>query len=103
MIQTQTPPQEVAEFDLPAALLALSTRAEAEAFLADICTPSEVRALQERWRVAQLLDQGVLSYRDIAEKVGASTTTVTRVARFLRDMPYNGYRAVLDRLKAGQP
>ncbi|MEI9902624.1 MAG: hypothetical protein WDN06_00515 [Asticcacaulis sp.] len=33
-------------------------------------------------------------------KTGASTTTVTRVARFLREMPHQGYRRVLDRLSA---
>ena len=84
---------------LAEALLSLRTRAEAEAFLTDLCTPAEVRALNERWQIAQLLDRGELSYREIAEAAGASTTTVTRVARFLREMPYNGYRRVLDRLK----
>ena len=81
------------------ALLALRTREEARAFLADLCTPAEIRAMAERWEVARLLDEGRLSYREIAEKAGASTTTVVRVARFLKDMPYRGYRVVLDRLK----
>jgi TrpR-related protein YerC/YecD len=85
--------------DLVDALLAVKTRAEAEAFLADICTPGEVRALAERWRVAVLLDAGALTYREIAEETGSSTATVVRVARFLKEMPYQGYRLVLDRLK----
>ncbi len=85
--------------DLADAILALRSRAEVEAFLADLCTPGEIRALSERWRVAQLLDAGELSYRDIAERAGASTATVVRVARFLKDMPYQGYRQVLDRLQ----
>lgn len=87
--------------DLIDALLALETRAEAEAFLADLCTPNEVRALSERWLVARLLDAGKLSYREIAEQAGSSTATVVRVARFLKDMPYRGYRRVLDRLSEG--
>jgi TrpR-related protein YerC/YecD len=87
------------DYDLADAILALRSRAEVDAFLADLCTPSETRALAERWRVAQMLDAGALSYREIAEAAGASTTTVTRVARFLKDMPYNGYRRILDRLK----
>ena len=87
------------EFALAEALLALRTRAEVEAFLTDLCTPGEMRALAERWRVAQMLDAGELSYREIAAEAQTSTTTVTRVARFLRDMPYNGYRRVIDRLK----
>ena len=90
-----------AETRLLDAFLALRTRAEAKAFLADLCTPAEVRAMAERWEVARLLDEGRLSYREIAEKAQASTTTVVRVARFLKDMPYRGYRVVLDRLKEG--
>ncbi|HRK64327.1 MAG TPA: YerC/YecD family TrpR-related protein [Terricaulis sp.] len=81
------------------ALLALDTRAEAEAFLADLCTPGEVKAFAERWSIARLLDAGELSYREIAEEAGSSTATVVRVARFLKEMPHQGYRLVLDRLK----
>jgi TrpR-related protein YerC/YecD len=77
----------------------LETREEVRAFLADLCTPSEVRAFAERWHVARLLDGGGAPYREIAERAGASTTTVVRVARFLKEMPYGGYRMVLDRLK----
>lgn len=89
--------------DLIDALLALKSRAEIEAFLADLCTPGEIKALSERWRVAQLLDGGEHSYREIAELAPSSTATVTRVARFLKDMPYRGYRLALDRLKGEKP
>lgn len=85
--------------DLVDALLALDNRAEAESFLADLCTPSEVKAFSERWAIARLLDAGELSYREIAEQAGSSTATVVRVARFLKEMPYKGYRLILDRLK----
>ena len=81
------------------ALLSLKTREELDAFLADLCTPSELRAFAERWAVARLLDQHLHSYREIAAEAGASPTTVVRVARFLREMPHQGYRLVLDRLK----
>lgn len=81
------------------ALLMLKTRAEVDAFLADLCTPAELRAFAERWAVARLLDQRLQSYREIALEAGASPTTVVRVARFLKDMDNNGYRLVLDRLK----
>ena len=83
---------------LARALLTLQTPQEVRAFLDDLCTPSELRAFAERFRVARLLDEGQMSYRDISERTGASTTTVTRVARFLREMPHQGYRLVLDRL-----
>jgi len=81
------------------ALLTLETREEVDAFLADLCTPAELRAFAERWAVARLLDQRLQSYREIATEAGASPTTVVRVARFLKDMDNNGYRLVLDRLK----
>ena len=89
---------QTARPDLLDALLSLKSRTEAEAFLADLCTPAEVRALSERWLVARLLNEGELSYRDIAQKAQSSTATVVRVARFLKNMPYQGYRKVLDRL-----
>lgn len=81
------------------ALLSLKSRDEVDAFLADLCTPSEVRAFAERWEVARLLDAGGRSYREIAAEAQASPTTVVRVARFLKEMPHQGYRLVLDRLK----
>ena len=82
------------------ALLSLRTREELDAFLADLCTPSELRAFTERWAVARLLDAGGKSYREIAVEADASPTTVVRVARFLREMPHQGYRLVLDRTKS---
>lgn len=85
--------------DLYDALLSLKSREEVEAYLADLCTPSELRAFAERWAVARMLDAGDKSYREIAVEAGASPTTVVRVARSLKDMPYQGYRLVLDRLK----
>lgn len=88
--------------DLCDALLALKSRGEAEAFLADLCTPGEVRALSERWAVARLLHAGELSYREIAKQAQSSTATVVRVARFLKDMPHKGYRRVLDRLQGAR-
>ncbi len=85
---------------LAVALAALETPGEVERVLADLLTPAERHALDERWRVAQLLDRG-LSYREVAARAPASTTTVTRVARFLKDMPHKGYRLLIDRLKSG--
>lgn len=82
------------------ALLSLDTREEIDAFMADLCTPSELRAFAERWAVARLLDAQSKSYREIALEAGASPTTVVRVARFLKEMPHQGYRLVLDRLKS---
>jgi TrpR-related protein YerC/YecD len=77
----------------------LKTGAEAARFLRDLATPAELEAFAERWRIARLLDGGGHSYRDIAAEIGASTTTIGRVARFLREETHQGYRLVLDRLR----
>ena len=76
----------------------LKTGAEAARFLRDLATPAELEAFAERWRIARLLDGGAHSYRAIAEETGASTATIARVARFLREEDHQGYRLVLDRL-----
>lgn len=86
--------------DLCAALLTPSDEAEMARLLNDLCTPAEIRTLAERWHVARLLDGTDLSYRDIHEATGVSTTTIVRIARFLKQEPHQGYRAALDRLEA---
>ena len=90
--------KEAARDALLDALLAMNTREEMAAYLADLCTPAELRAFTERWQVARLLDKGDKSYREIAAEAGASPTTVVRVARYLKDMPHQGYRIALDRI-----
>ena len=80
------------------ALAKLKTGAEAARFLKDLATPAELEAFGERWRIARMLDEGGHSYREIAARTGASTTTIGRVARFLKEENHQGYRLVLDRL-----
>ena len=70
---------------------------EAERFLRDLCTIGELEAMAHRWQVARLLDKG-LPYATVAERTGASTTTVTRVAQWLR-RGEGGYRLALDRAR----
>lgn len=79
--------------------LLLNNKKEVNDFLKDLCTPNELKALEERWAVAQLLYKDQLTYREIAAKLKTSTTTVTRVARFLSSEPYQGYKKVLKRIK----
>ena len=66
--------------------------------LKDITTPQEIKALQERLDIVILLDKGI-SYAEISKIMGASTTTVTRVSRFLKQENYGGYRWVLENFK----
>jgi len=91
-------PDRLAE-DLCAALLTPRDAAEMRRLLLDLCTPAEIRTLAERWHVARLLDGTDLSYRDIHEATGVSTTTIVRVARFLKQEPHQGYRRALDASK----
>jgi TrpR-related protein YerC/YecD len=85
--------------DLASALVALKDVEEARALLRDLCTPAEVRTLAERWQVAKLLDEGRMTYREIHDATGVSTTTIVRVARFLKEEGNAGYRTLIDRLK----
>ena len=85
--------------DLAEALVQIVDKDGASAFLADLCTPNEIHSLAERWQVARLLDAGELTYREIHDATGVSTTTIVRVARFLRQENNSGYRLLLDRVK----
>lgn len=82
------------------AVLSLKDAGECSAFFADLCTPAELDALAGRWKVARLLDKGI-PYREIAEKTGISTATVTRVARCLTYGKEGGYRRLLGRANGG--
>jgi TrpR-related protein YerC/YecD len=81
--------------DLLRAIVSLRTLDEAERFFRDLCTLSELDAMAHRWQVAKLLDRG-LPYHEVAKEAHASTTTVTRVAQWLR-RGEGGYRLALDR------
>ena len=83
--------------ELFAAIASLKTTAEAQSFLRDLCTRSELDAMAHRWQVAQLLDEG-LPYLEVAKRAHASTTTVTRVAQWLRNGE-GGYTLALRRRK----
>ena len=81
--------------DLFETVASLRTKEEAQSFLRDLCTRAELDAMAHRWKVAQLLDDG-LPYLEVAQKAHASTTTVTRVAQWLR-RGEGGYRLALQR------
>ena len=67
------------------------------AFLEDLCTPAELEAMTDRWRVVPLLLRG-LPYRDIHALTGVSVTTIGRVARTL-ERGAGGYQAAARRLR----
>lgn len=84
------------EIPLEKAFVALDKESIAKDFLEDLFSPKEYESLRERWRVVQFLKEG-LPYRDISEKTGVSTATVTRVARCL-SREKSGYSKVLKKL-----
>lgn len=84
---------EIALQTLATALAALSKAGEVRAFLEDLCTPAELEAMSDRWRVVPLLRRG-LAYRDIHDRTQVSVTTIGRVARTL-DRGAGGYAAAL--------
>ena len=86
---------------LAEAILQLESTDEAERFLRDLCTLSELQAMAHRWHAAQLIDEG-LPYHEVAKRSGASTATVTRVAHWLR-YGEDGYRLLLDRQASAAP
>jgi TrpR-related protein YerC/YecD len=100
MTETPSPTRDQAALarDLCEALLTPRDADEMGRLLADLCTPAEVRTLAERWHVARLLGQTDLTYRDIHDATGVSTTTIVRVARFLRQEPYQAYQLAIDRM-----
>ncbi len=64
-------------------ILALDTLEDCKQFFHDLCSPSELRAMEQRFEVACLLQAGT-SYMEILEKTGASSATVSRVNRALQ-------------------
>lgn len=82
---------------LAAATLALPDADAVLALLEDLCTPAELEAIIDRWRVALLLEEGH-PYREIHDLTGVSVTTIGRVARFMQQGA-GGYRQAIDRLQ----
>ena len=64
------------------ALLTLKTEEEVYNFFQDLCTVTELRAMEQRFEVACMLNKGMI-YNDILERTGASSATISRVNRSL--------------------
>ena len=79
------------------ALLEIKDLEECRRFLQDLCTVSELKAMEQRMEVAMLLDQGLI-YSDILERTGASSATISRVNRALLNGT-GGYVSVLGKMK----
>ena len=78
------------------AILTLETVEECKKFFDDLCTVTELQAMEQRFQVAVLLHEGNI-YNDILEKTGASSATISRVNRSLQ-YGKDGYDIVFRRL-----
>lgn len=79
------------------AIASLQSAKEVENFFQDLCTPSELIAMADRWKIIPLLKADV-PYREIHDRTGVSVTTIGRVSRSL-NYGTGGYDMVLNRLK----
>ena len=82
--------------DLYRAILTLKTTEECVNFFSDLCTVTELQAMEQRYQVAELLSQGHI-YSDILERTGASSATISRVNRSLQ-YGSDGYYVAFERL-----
>lgn len=80
------------------AVASLQDKDEVRAFFEDLCTPTELQAMIDRWWVVKFLRQGK-PYREIYDLTGVSLTTISRVARTL-ELGEGGYRLAAERLES---
>ena len=78
------------------AILSLRTVDECKRFFEDLCTLPELLAMEQRFHVAALLEQGLI-YTEILERTGASSATISRVNRSLQ-FGAGGYDIAFERL-----
>lgn len=79
------------------AILMLKNIDDCYNFFEDLCTITELRAMEQRFQVAKMLDQGQI-YSDIVRETGASTATISRVNKCLL-YGTDGYRNILNQIK----
>ena len=80
------------------AILTLKTKEECMKFFSDLCSISELMAMEQRYQVASCLDDGMI-YNDILELTGASSATISRVNRSLQ-YGAGGYDIVFPRIES---
>lgn len=79
------------------AIASLESVDECYKFFDDLCTSIELKSFAQRLQVAKLLDEHKV-YNSIVTETGASTATISRVNRSLKD-GNDGYNIVFKRLK----
>jgi TrpR-related protein YerC/YecD len=82
--------------ELFTAIRSIQSDTEASNFFRDLLTVAEIKEFANRWQMVKRLTAGE-SYLHIAHALNVSTTTVTRVAHWLRE-GMGGYKAIASRL-----
>ena len=88
--------QLAGERSLFEAIAHLKNAEEVQQFFHDLCTPTEIQAMADRWSVVALIKAGK-PYRKIHEQTQVSVTTIGRVARCLL-LGEGGYNLIYERL-----
>ena len=84
-------------------ILKLKDLDECRRFFEDLCTPTELQSMEQRFDVAVYLQQGLV-YLDILEKTGASSATISRVRRSMLDNGAGGViQSIITREGLDQP
>ena len=91
-------PKKPRNEDMYKAILSLNTVEECMKFFDDLCTVSELMAMEQRFHVAKCLNDGMI-YNDILAETGASSATISRVNRSLQ-YGAGGYEVVFERMEA---
>ena len=84
------------------AVLAIKDLDECCRFFDDLCTPTELRSMEQRYDVAAALMEDQV-YMEIQEKTGASSATISRVRRNILENSRGGaMREIITRLNDQQ-
>ena len=90
-------PSKEASMALYEEIIALNDVDECYRFFQDLCSITELRAMEQRFEVASLLDDGMI-YNEILERTGASSATISRVNRSL-SYGTGAYAKLFERMK----
>ena len=89
-------PKKERNLEMYKAILKLETVEECMNFFDDLCTVTELVAMEQRYQVASCLSKGMI-YNDILSETGASSATISRVNRSLQ-YGKGGYETVFERM-----
>ena len=93
-------PKKPRNENLYKAILSLKNVEECMKFFDDLCTVSELLAMEQRYQVAYCLNNGMI-YNEILAETGASSATISRVNRSLQ-YGNGGYAIAFERTKGDE-